>query len=54
MIRLARRDTFGGGQLPAPTEPFTRPESARASTAIRRVDLPTEEVVFHLVGFIQD
>jgi hypothetical protein len=48
------RARFGVGQLQAPIEPLTLPESARASTAIRRVDLPTEEVVFYLVGFIQD
>jgi hypothetical protein len=48
------RAWIGAGQLPSPTEPLTLSESARASTAIQRVDLPTEEVVFYLVGFIQD
>lgn len=48
------RAGIGVNQLELPTEPLTLPESARASTAIQRVDLPTDEVVFYLVGFVQD
>ena len=44
----------GVGQLPFLTEPLTLSESARTSTARQRVDLPTEEAVSYLVGFIQD
>ena len=48
------RAWIGAGQRPSPTEPLTLSESARASTAIQRVDLQTKEVVIYLVGFIQD
>ena len=48
------RAGIGGHQLELPTEPLTLPEFARASTAIQRVELPTEEVVFYLVGFVHD
>jgi hypothetical protein len=42
------------GQLAPPIEPVTLPEAARMSTAVRRVPLPTDEVVFYLIGSIQE
>lgn len=48
------RARVGLSQLEAPAEPLTLAESARSSTAIQRVELPTDEVVFYLVGFVQD
>jgi len=42
------------GQLAPPVEPVTLPEAARMSTAVRRVPLPTDEVVFYLIGSIQE
>jgi hypothetical protein len=42
------------GQIAPPIEPVTLPDVARVSTAVLRVPLPTDEVVFYLIGSIQD
>lgn len=42
------------GLLAAPAETLTIPVDERSKTAIRRVPLPTDQVVFYLVGSIQD
>ena len=42
------------GQLPAPSEAVTIPDDRRGQVAVRRVPLPTDEVVFYLVGSIQE
>ncbi len=41
------------GLLPAPTEPLTLPEAARATTAVLRVSLPTDQVVFYVMASFQ-
>lgn len=48
------RTGVGFSQLEPPTEPLTLPASAWASTAMQRVELPTDEVGFYLVGFAPD
>ncbi len=45
---------MGLGQLAPPVEPLTLPKAARVSTAVRRVPLPTDQVVFYLMGSMQD
>lgn len=42
------------GLLPPPSEVLTIPEDQRDDTAVRRVPLPTDEVVFYMVGSISD
>lgn len=42
------------GLLAVPAEALTIPESRRSETAVRRVPLPTDQVVFYLVGSIQE
>lgn len=42
------------GLLAPPSETLTIPEDRRSETAVRRVPLPTDEVVFYLVGSIQE
>lgn len=42
------------GQLPAPSEAVVIPDDHRGQVAVRRVPLPTDEVVFYLVGSIQE
>ena len=42
------------GQLPAPSEAVTIPDDRRGEVAVRRVPLPSDEVVFYLVGSIQE
>ena len=64
-LGLATKLPFGGERLPLPefeqarirlgigsqpSEPLTIPDSERLFTAARRIPLPTEEVVFYMVG----
>jgi hypothetical protein len=42
------------GLLAAPDEPLTLPPGRRRDTAARRVPLPTDEVIFYLVGSIHE
>ena len=42
------------GLLDVPSEPLTIPAEQRIHTAVRRVPLATDQVVFYLVGSIQD
>ena len=42
------------GQIAAPTEPLTQAAASRLTTAVHRVPLPTDQVVFYLVGSIQN
>jgi len=41
------------GQLPWPSETLTVPEDRRDEIAVRRVSLPTDEVVFYLVASVE-
>ena len=42
------------GLSAAPSEPLTIPVAQRTHTAARRVPLPTDQVVFYLIGSIQE
>ena len=42
------------GQRAAPSETLTIPAEHRFHTAVRRVPLPTDHVVFYLIGSIQE
>ena len=42
------------GQLAAPSAPLTIPADRRDHIAVRRVPLPTEDVIFYLVDSIQE
>lgn len=42
------------GLTPLPSEPVTIPEHRREDTAVQRVPLPTDDVIFYLVGSIRD
>ena len=42
------------GLLASPSETLTIPVDQRSTTAIRRVPLPTDQVVFYMVGSIRD
>ena len=42
------------GLLTSPSEALTIPADQRGATAVRRVPLPTDQVVFYMVGSIQD
>ncbi|MDA1093541.1 MAG: hypothetical protein O3A25_09785 [Acidobacteria bacterium] len=42
------------GQIAAPTEPLTLSAASRLTAAVHRVPLPTDQVVFYLLGSIQD
>ena len=41
------------GQLPPPSEALTIPETRRGQTAVRRVPLETDDVVFYLVDSVE-
>jgi hypothetical protein len=41
------------GLLAMPSEPVTIPKDRRGDTAVRRVALPSEGVVFYLIGSIE-
>ena len=41
------------GLRAVPAEPLTIPADQRSRTAVRRVPLPTDQVVFYLIGSIQ-
>ena len=42
------------GLSAAPSEPLTIPAEQRAYTAVHRVPLSTDQVVFYLIGSIQE
>ena len=42
------------GLLPSPSEVVTIPEDRRNDLAVRRVPLPTDQVVFYRVGSIEE
>ncbi len=42
------------GLLAAPAEPLTLPAGQHRDTAVRRVPLPTDEVIFYMVGSIHE
>ena len=41
------------GQLPPPSEALTIPKDRRGEFSVRRVPLPTDQVIFYLVGSSQ-
>lgn len=42
------------GLTPLPLEPVTIPDERRGDTAIQRVALPTDDVIFYLIGTTGD
>lgn len=42
------------GLMPLPSEPVTIPDERRGDTAIHRVPLPTDDVIFYLVATTRD
>ena len=42
------------GLMPLPSEPVTIPKGRRGDTAIQRVPLPTDDVIFYMVATTRD